>query len=409
MTTIKLKFRPSAGGKAEGTLYYRVVCRRRVTTISTTYHIRPDEWDHRREAIITLTSSDNNDPHGALLRLYRAKTDWEMEQMRQTATIREQSADGCTFEQLTDALRAIPPCPSVFGFIRAQIDKKTRMQCYGTAKTYTNALRSFRRFRGGIDLTFHEMDARMMEAYETWMLHGGLRLSSAACYMRTLRTLYRMAEDEDVARDDGIFRKVHLSVGKTRRRAVTTDVIRAIQALDLSRRPSLSFARDIFMFSFYTRGMSFVDIAYLKKSDLKDGLLTYHRRKTFQCLTLEWEQPMQAIVSRYAQQTDGSSYMFPIVSGESAADRAAYEQTLQRTNRNLRRIGRMIGLTVPLTTYVARHSWASIARDMNIPLPLISEGLGHDSDKTTQVYLASLDTSRINSANKMIIKRITHT
>lgn len=115
---------------------------------------------------------------------------------------------------------------------------------------------------------------------------------------------------------------------------------------------------------------------------------------------------MQEIVNRYVRQTAGSPYMFPIVSGDAFGGHQTYEQALQRINRSLKRIGGMIGLPVPLTTYVARHSWASIARNLDVPLSVISEGLGHDSDKTTQIYLASLDTSMINRANRKIIKKV---
>lgn len=406
MTTIRLKFRPSSIAGKEGTLYYQIIQRRKVAMISTGFHIFPSEWDEERAEIIIAECAGNDDVRRAALLLYRSKTGWEMSRMRQVAFEMERSADGCAFGNLLAAFRAMRPCESVFSYICVQIERKTRMHCYGTAKTYINVLRNYGKFRNGNDLTFRDMTMEMMQEYEAWMLHCGLKRSSSSCYMRTLRTLYRLAVEEGQAEDRDIFRKVRVSVGKTRKRAVAPCVIQAILALDLSGKPSLDFARDIFMSSFYTRGMSFVDIAYLKKSDLRNGFLTYNRRKTFQSLTIQWERPMQMIVNRYVQQTAGSPYMFPIISGDAFADHLAYGQALQRINRNLKRIGGMIGLPVPLTTYVARHSWASIARNLDVPLSVISEGLGHDSDKTTQIYLASLDTSMINRANRKIINKV---
>lgn len=407
MTTIKLRFRPSSVAGREGTLYYQIIRLRKVAMISTGYHIFPHEWDEEQSVILTTECAGNDNARKAILRLYQSKTSWEMNRMQKIAAGKEISADGCTLEELLAAFRMMPPSTSVFCYINAQIERKTRMKCYGTARTYANALRNFGKFREGNDLAFGDMSGEMIQEYEAWMLHAGLKRSSAACYMRTLRTLYRLAVEDGLAKDSSIFRKVHISVGKTRKRAVATGVIQAILALDLTRKPSLDFARDIFMFSFYTRGMSFVDIAHLKKNDLRNGFLTYNRRKTFQSLTIQWEHPMQHIVNKYAEQTRCSPYMFPIINGESFSDHAIYGQTLQRINRSLKRIGVMIGLSVPLTTYVARHSWASIARNMDVPLSVISEGLGHDSDKTTQIYLASLDTSMINKANRKIIKKIT--
>lgn len=406
MATIQVKFRPSAVAGREGTLYYQVIHLRRTARFSTGFHIHPHEWDEKRACIRTADDSGNDNGRQSVLQFYQSEIDRTTARIRKTVEEKEKSTERYTLEELQEAFRQIPPPTSVFCYIRSQIARKIRMKCYGTARTYTNALRSFGKFRESRDLGFADMNGELMQEYEAWMLHNGLKRSSASCYLRTLRTLYRLAIEEELAEEHGIFRKVHVSVGKTRKRAVSIDVIRAVRNLDLSDKPSLDFARDIFMFSFYTRGMSFVDIAHLRKSDLRNGTLTYNRRKTFQSLTVQWERPMQAIVDRYAEQMRDSPYLFPIITGETQADHACYEQALQRINRNLKRIGSLIGLSIPLTTYVARHSWASIARNMDVPLSVISEGLGHDSDKTTQIYLASLDTSMINKANRKIINRI---
>lgn len=403
MTTIKLRFRPSSISGKEGTLYYQVIHHRKAAVISTDCHIYRHEWDYKNSVINIAGCADNN--RKTMLRQYMAKVDWEMGRMRRIVDERKNCCSGV--DDLIALFRGMLPCTSVFCHILQQVSKKMRMKCYGTAKTYISALRSFERFRKGSDLGFESLTGDMMQEYEAWMLHTGLKRNSASCYIRTLRTLYRMAVEEGLAVDNDIFRKVHVSVGKTRKRAVSQDIIRRILCLDLAGKPSLDFARDMFMFSFYTRGMSFVDIAHLRKKDLHNGFLTYNRRKTFQCLTIQWETPMQVIVDKYSQQTAGSLYLFPIINGDSQADRNMYEHTLQRVNRSLKKIGVMIGLSVPLSTYVARHSWASIARSFDVPLSVISEGLGHDSDKTTQIYLASLDTSTINKANKEIISKIT--
>jgi len=405
MATVKLKFRPSSVSGKEGTLYYQVIHLRKVVLVSTGCHIYPDEWDEKNKAVHTDENIDSK--RTSVLQLYQSRINREISRMRMIIEEKDKKPDGYTTEDLTKEFRRITPGTSVFCYIRSQIEKKIKMECYGTAKTYANALRSFGKFRDERDLGFDDMSSGLIEGYEAWLLHAGLKRSSVSCYIRTLRTLYRLAVEEKLAEDNDIFRRVHVSVGKTRKRAVSADAIRAIKDLDLSGKPALDFARDIFMFSFYTRGMSFVDIAHLRKNDLRNGFLTYNRRKTFQCITIQWERSMQTIVDRYAQQTTGSPYMFPIITGKTRPDRICYEQALQRVNRSLKRIGMIIGLPIPLSTYVARHSWASIARNMDIPLSVISEGLGHDSDKTTQIYLASLDTSMINKANRKIINNIT--
>ena len=129
-------------------------------------------------------------------------------------------------------------------------------------------------------------------------------------------------------------------------------------------------------------------------------------QKTNQYLTVEWVKEAQEIIDRYAQINSASPYLLPIIQQDDGTEQKQYHRMLENINYNLKKIGEMTGLKMPLTTYTARHTWASIARDMDIPIPIISEGMGHNSIKTTQVYLNSIDVSKINEANKKIIRKI---
>lgn len=190
----------------------------------------------------------------------------------------------------------------------------------------------------------------------------------------------------------------------TVKRAVPAKIIRQIRDMDLSHDSSLEYARDLFMFSFYTRGMSFIDMAYLKKSNLQNGFLSYRRKKTNQQLVIKWEKPMQEIIDKY--DTIGSSYLLPIILDAKTDERKQYKNAAQLVNSKLKKLGKQIGLPIPLTSYVARHAWASIARSKNIPLATISEAMGHDSESTTRIYLASLDTSVVDKANSIILNTL---
>ena len=246
----------------------------------------------------------------------------------------------------------------------------------------------------------------MIEQYEAWLINRRLKQNSIRCYLRTLNTLLYKAAEEGLLINRNLFSHVHLSYVKTTKRAISEKELKLIANIRLPENSSIALARDIFMFSFYMRGMPFVDIAYLRKTDLKNGMWTYCRRKTNQCLKVEWEKAQQNIIDRYSRQTADSPYLFPIILKEDGTEYQQYQRMQININRALKRLGKMAGLKMPLTTYVARHTWASVARDMNIPISIISEGMGHNSIKTTQVYLNSIDTSRINKANKRIIKRI---
>lgn len=156
-------------------------------------------------------------------------------------------------------------CQTVFMFLQEQVNKKERMQRYGTAKTYANAYHRFRDFRNNADLTFDELTPDLIEAYEAWLTHRELKRNTIRFYLRTLHTLINKAHDEGLISSPLLFSKVKLAYVKTRKRAISENELKALIRLPLPLGSPLAFARDIFLFSFYMRGMPFVDIAYLKK------------------------------------------------------------------------------------------------------------------------------------------------
>ena len=273
-----------------------------------------------------------------------------------------------------------------------------------TADTYRNALGSFERFLNDrADIPLEDMDSNLMIAYESWLKGTGICPNTSSYYMRNLRAIYNRAVEQGFVTQQNPFKHVYTGIDKTKKRAVSLDVIREIRDLNLAKK-SQTFARDIFLFSFYTRGMSFVDMAFLKKKDLQNGILTYRRNKTGQQLFIKWEKPMQELIDKY--DTSDTPYLLPIIRNSSVDEWHQYQNAAHRINRNLKQIGKQIGLSIPLTTYVARHAWASIAQSKNVSLSVISEALGHDSEQTTRIYLASLDTSVVDKANSLILKSI---
>lgn len=403
MATVKLRFRPSSVPESEGTLYYQVIHKRNVKCISTGYHVFPNEWDAETMSLVMPSEGERKE---FLLQL-RLIINWEVSQRQSILHKLENTNQNFSLEDLCNAFNQIPACKTVFTFLQEQIARQKRMQRQGTAMTYTSAYRRFKEFRSDKDLTFSELSPNMIEEYEAWLVNRNLMQNSIRFYLRTLNTLIHKAVDEGLLNDyDNLFNRVHLSYVKTAKRAITAEYIRAIKKLQLPKDSTLAFARDIFMFSFYMRGMPFVDIAYLKKSDLKNGQVSYCRKKTNQLLVVEWEQEQQDIIDRYAHQTTDTPYILPIITKVDGNEYQQYLRVQENTNRALKKIGTMIGLKMSLTFYVARHSWASIAQDMNYSIAIISEGMGHNSIRTTQTYLASIDTSRVNEANRNIIRRI---
>ena len=273
-----------------------------------------------------------------------------------------------------------------------------------SAETCLTALNSFKRFRKHVDLSYDEVTSGLVQRYESYLKEQGLCRNTSSFYIRQFRTCYNLAEEQGLTADRHPFRHVYTGVDKTAKRALRQEDISRIYRMDLSGLPQAAFARDIFMFSFFTRGMSFVDMAYLKREDLQNGMLTYCRKKTGQRLSIRWEPCMQQIVERYPN--GNPAYLLPILVRSDSDERRQYKNVGHLINRNLRKLGRELGLAVPLTMYVARHTWASVARSRNIPLSVISESMGHDSEATTRIYLASLDTAVVDQANRLVINSL---
>lgn len=290
---------------------------------------------------------------------------------------------------------------SLFAFAEELVQSMKALGRDRTSETYAVTMNSFKRFRRSCDLSLEEIDSDLIEAYEAWLRTSGTIPNTTSFYMRNLRAIYNRAVEKDLVVQRNPFRHVFTGVDKTAKRAIPLSDIRSIKELELPEGSSIDLSRDIFLFSFYTRGMSFVDIAHLKKRDLRCGVLSYRRRKTGQQLFIKWEKCMQDIVDKY--QSNGSPYLLPIIDHNSKSERLQYLNMSHKVNRHLKVLGQMIELNVPLTMYVARHAWASIARSRNIPLSIISEGMGHDSESTTRIYLASLDNSAIDNANSLIL------
>jgi site-specific recombinase XerD len=296
------------------------------------------------------------------------------------------------------------PSPTLFHFMEQLIQQFYSLGKIRTSETYSSSMNSFKRFRKGVDIAFNELDSDLVLSYEAFLKQRGVNMNTSSFYMRTLRAVYNRAVEKGWAIQQYPFKHVYTGVDKTVKRAISLRTIRRIKMLDLSSEPKLEFARDMFLFSFYTRGMSFIDMAYLKKRDLNRGVLAYRRRKTGQQLFIKWEQVMQDIVKKY--EIEHSVFLLPIIRTGMSTERNQYLAAAHTVNRCLKDIGELIGLSLPLTTYVARHAWASIAKSKNIPLSVISEGMGHDSEKTTRIYLASLDSVAIDRANHLILKSL---
>lgn len=274
----------------------------------------------------------------------------------------------------------------------------------GTARNYLCAKNSLETYIQGKELPFSALTGELLEEYELWLKKRKVSRNTISFYMRTLRSIYNKAVECRIVKQRYPFGKVYTGVDRTRKRAIDEEMIARLSSMRLSAHPSLSYARDLFIFSFYTRGMSFVDMAYLRKEDIRGEILYYVRHKTGQLMSVHIEPCMLKIMNRYMRKSKSSPYIFPVIrtKNEELAY-CQYRNALSYYNKQLKKISRLLELPVSLTSYVSRHTWATTARKKNIPLSVISAGMGHSSETTTQIYLASLDTSVVDEANRFII------
>lgn len=400
MASIKVKFRPSTVADHEGTIYYQIIHERKVRQLLTDYKVFPSEWDESRSMVTTTKKSERK----SFILSIRERIRWDVERL--TKIDRKLDANGLiyTADDVIDEFNRYTHEYSLFNFMESIIAKLKQNGKVRTSETYKSTLNSFKKFRQDEDIMLDCLTSEIMEAYEAWHHKRGVSPNTISFYTRILRAVYNRAVEDDIIENRNPFRHVYTGVDKTVKRALPLVMIKKIKALDLTLTPSLDFARDMFLMSFYLRGMSFIDMAFLRKTDLKNGYVTYRRRKTGQQLIIEWTKEMQMILDKYPENT--TDYLLPIIRNPGTNERCTYRNMGYNINHNLKKIAKMVGVQIPLTLYVARHSWASAAKAKGIPLSVISEGMGHDSEATTQIYLASLDTSVVDKANSLIIKSL---
>lgn len=392
MTSIKVKFRPSTVDGKEGGLYFQIIHNRVVRQQNTDYKVFAEEWDAETENVIVNGNRSN------LLLGIQERLAWDVARLEKVVRSLETERRRFTADDVITMFHKLTKESSLFTFMHGVIAQLKQLGKIRTSETYTATLNSFMAFRDEQDVPLDGISSDMMLMYEAYLKTRDVRMNTISFYMRNLRAVYNRAVEKGLIAQQYPFRHVYTGVDKTVKRAIPIKAIKVLKDLDLATNSTLDFARD--MFSFYTRGMSFVDMAYLKKTDLQNGILTYRRRKTGQELSIKWEKCMAEIIAKYPE--NKTDFLLPIIKDEGD-ERRQYDNALHLVNYRLKELSTMLKLQRPLTMYVARHSWASAAKAKNIPLSVISEGMGHDSETTTQIYLASLETSVVDKANKMIL------
>lgn len=294
---------------------------------------------------------------------------------------------------------------SVWTFMDECVRKLKTNGEYSTAMHYASTMRSLQSYYGGGELCFAQMTRELMGSYNDYLVRKGLQWNTISFYNRILRAVCNKARTAGITVAEDAFEGVYLKVATTKKRAVDGHIIAKIVGLDLEGKGTLSLTRDIFVFSYATQGMAFVDMIYLRQQDICGDTIQYVRRKTGQNIEVHLEPIVHAIINRYRR--NGSQYIFPILDGQDAQQRYyQYRNYLTIYNRNLKRLAQLAKISCNLSSYVSRHSWASSALRNNVPVAVISQAMGHTSERTTRIYLSMLRSSEVAKANKKVLQEL---
>ena len=380
-------------------LVFQVIHNRRKKLLYTGYRMKEEVFDESEGKIMNGVGS-------TFTATEVVKMNRELRKMRNQIDIRIRQLERTREEFAVEDIltqNAVGTGKSQFyllRYINAQIERKQELKKVGMAAAYKSTRSSLAKFIGRPDVRMSEVDLAFVRRYEDFLYSNGASGNTVSYYLRNLRSLYNQAVTDGYhPRGEYPFAKAQTRPAKTVKRALSRTDMQNLADLNLENEPELEFTRDLYLFSFYAQGMAFVDIVLLKKTDICNGVLTYSRHKSKQLIRIVVTPQMQGVIDKYNTENE---YLFPIISGEYASGYQKYRLALGRINRHLKKIAVVADIKVPLTTYTARHTWATLARDYGAPISVISAGLGHTSEEMTRVYLKDFDVSMLNQVNSIV-------
>lgn len=398
MTTIKARLNCSRlGSDGMYPLVIRIIHERVKREVYTPYRLRPEEFEVCSEMAVTKSRGKER---ASYIRKVNECINYIKEELESIRDSLESRGEYTTSE-LVQAYKNRNDMSCFFTYAGCRINELTASGRDGTAANYRSAVNAFEHYLGSRDLSVDDLTQKMVEAFIDSQTRQGNSPNTAAFYVKQLRAIYNKAYDEGyVSSAHNPFHRIKLKGCKTPKRAIAKKEINRICGADLKgRHRHLELSRDLFMFSLYTRGMAFVDMCYLKKENIHGNMLVYQRRKTGQWLQIRIEAPLKELLRKYYDAN--SPYLLPMLRDDDSYKGYRYIQ--RRLNKRIREIGNLLEFNFPLTFYVARHTWATLAHESGIAMSVISEGMGHGSEKTTRIYLAGLSHQIIDKANRAVI------
>lgn len=418
MTSITLVLRPSIRkGRYLGSLYCRLIHGREAkTVIIASRCLYPEEWNKERQEIIYPINTPRR--YMQLQTLERTITE-ETERLTNYIAMLEQKGMYTTSELVT-LYRKKSTDGKLLCFTKTLSTTLKENKQYRLNEAYLTVTKGLVDFNRGVDIPLSQINGTLIKKFETHLYEIGRSQNTISYYMRNLCAIFNKAIKENlvIKPNESPFSNVFKGVHKTIKRALTTHEMQLLTDLNFAelinktkpkskKRVAMEELRHAWLyliFCFCAQGMCFIDLSLLKKENIKNGYLIYMRKKTHQRIEVQITPEMQTIINLFKAETAGSDYLFPILCDNNTLLHRRYASALRSQNNRMKKLAKLAGVEQSITTHWVRHTWASIGKAKSIPIPVIGECLGHTSEKTTLIYIDSLDNSVKNEANRAIIR-----
>ena len=383
-------------------LVFRLTHNRRTTSIATGIKLKKSEWDQKNHKV--RNSFKGVDSVTRLNNLLRKKLATMMDmvtRLEDDGKLRFMSLNEVRKFVTRDSRKV-----SLFDFTEKLINDMVKANRVGNARVYRHTLSAVRNFVSEKDITFQDLNQDFLQRFETWHLSKGNSLGGLSVYLRTLRAIYRKAIKTGLIEEEGYpFKNYTIRNGKPRKRAIPFNLLQKIKSLELEPGSKLYHDRHVFLMSFLLNGMSFTDMCHLKISNIIDGRIKYTRQKTNYPFDIKIDEQLEPILEYFIKGKQKEDYILSVIKHSESISQ--YKDVLwarSRYNKNLKKIGEMAGIEETLTSYVSRHSFATGADDLGVPVTAISQMLGHQKISTTEAYLSGLRTKKKDEYQDKILR-----
>ncbi|NBW28749.1 MAG: hypothetical protein EBR38_09325 [Flavobacteriaceae bacterium] len=385
--------------KSDGTfnIIFRITDHKKVYTINSGVSLGEHFWDEKKGQVRKIY------PNAKLLNIKLSKHFFKIEQALLLLD------DEFSIDKLKAMLSGKPQveAPETFQmFADKVIQQMMEANRVGNAIVYRTAVNRLITYCGK-DVSFEEVNYKLLDQFSHHLTTSGLKINSVSNYFRSIRAIYNKAVKMKVVdRSFYPFHNISIKSEKTAKRAISKDDILKLKQLHLEANSTAERSLKCFLISFYLRGISFTDLAYLKQSNIIDGRVVYKRRKTHKNYSIKLFPEAQELFQQF--NVDESKYLLPILPNEALEDsletKKVIRQFIKTTNKYLKRLSEQVGLSSPATTYTSRHSFGTIAKRLGYSNELIAEALGHEyGNKITNIYLDTFDTDVLDAMHQHVI------